>query len=484
VRDRAVSLETEYAVWFRPAPGSSTPGADYASGLVDQLVSLQVSRGGLPGHQFLTNGSRFYRDQGHAEWSLPECRGAFEAAVYDRAADAAVAELAAEVERKYAAAGRPGLLRIVKNNVDADGHTWGCHENYTAQSRTTWLPDDQEHLRWTVRVLAPFLVTRQVLCGAGRFGIGRRGESPRFQLSQRADFIEAVVGTRTQEGRALFNLGREGESFSPTGFRRLHLILGDANVSSWSTYLKLGTTALVLRLLEDVRIAEVPHLADPVAALRTISHDPSCRARVPLRDGRALTAVEVQRVYLDAILDELDRPGLLSADERRVVAVWGEMLDSLAGDTAAAVGKIDWVTKKFLMERTLQHEGLRWDQVTRNSPAWYQLVQLDIQYHNLSPDEGLYRRLEHGGGLPVLVPESAWRPAIDSPPPHTRARVRGDVVRLARRASRQVGITRWDSATLNGRAFDLRDPLAFFDPAVFGSLGGVPNPAGGGHADS
>jgi hypothetical protein len=465
MRERIYSLETEYAANHVPPPGAERARAAV---VVAALLEAVYERVGVRWSQFLLNGSRLYSDQGHAEWCLPECRTPREAAVYGQAADALMAACVPRAERLLEEHGFPGGLRVVKNNVDAEGNTYGCHENYMAPRQTVWL-NVVDHMRLTVRSLLPFLVTRQVLCGAGRVGWGPGAqEGWRYQLSQRADFVDELVSRGTMGERAIVSLGREGEPFAAGGYRRLHLILGDANPSPWATRLKLGTTGVVLRMIEELGLARVPHLADPVAALRAVSRDPDCAVRLPLRDGRALTAVEVQRIYCEQAADYLEAHGF-SDDEEWTMVEWASALDALDEDPAQLAGKADWVAKRLLLERRLEQEGAGWEALEHDPALRAALLRLDIEYHELRPDGGLHRRLL--ADARDLHPQDEVERARIEPPPHTRARIRGELLRDAGRGA-VVGVPTWDRVEIGGASFELGDPLAFFDPRVYRALGG------------
>lgn len=457
MRDRVYSLETEYAIQLR---GNGPRGAGLRSDAIQLICRLLSHTYGLPRSQFLVNGSRVYADVGHPEWSLPECRDPREAAVYDKAADFTLAGLIAEVEEQLGCG-----VSLVKNNVDPAGNTYGCHENYMAERTTPWL-GMEDHLRLTVRYLVPFLVTRQIFAGAGRIGWGPRGEEgPRFQISQRADFIDQVVSKNTLKSRAIVNLGRETEPLMHNTHRRLHLILADANPSGWATYMKLGTTGLVLRALEHIDVENIPHLADPVLALRQISRDPTCKARVSLRGGKSATAVEIQREYLRQVEAHLGRVPA-SSEEQAQLDEWRNSLDVLAEDPMGLDRRADWVTKKRLLDRHLARQGLSFETLAPQSEPFFSALRMDIQYHDLSPKTSLYRRLL-GDRPDTLVTKSEILRAVDHAPPFTRARIRGEVIAAARRGPMNVSVDRWDAVELGGGVVPLPDPLLFVEPTIF-----------------
>ncbi len=458
MRERVFSLETEYAISFQPAGGSACPEA---SEIVEALRKPLGAKYGSPSSTFLINGGKLHHDQGHAEFSLPECRSARQAALYDRAEDHMLGSLVPEAEGELDRSGYRGRLFVVKNNVDPEGHTYGCHENYSAERTTCWL-GREDHLYLTARYLIPFLVSRQVICGSGRAGLGPSlAGGVAFQIMQRADFISETVSKETQSRRPIVNIGRENEPLASERYRRLHLILADANMSGWATFLKLGTTGILLRMLEDICIGEIPHLTDPVKALKQISRDPSCRIRVPLRNGQKKSAVEIQRIYLDQAKDYF-RVHEASPEEQEIVGLWEDALEKLQEDPGQLFGRADWVTKKQLMERYLERAGLNWNAVTRKGPAHFDLLKMDIQYHDLSQGEGLFNRLLQGR-LDSFLGDEEIRRAQTEPPPYTRAKLRGDAVALARDAHLRCG-TSWQEIAIDRRSIRVDEPLDFFQP--------------------
>ncbi|MEH1798997.1 MAG: proteasome accessory factor PafA2 family protein [Nostoc sp.] len=465
MRERVFSLETEYAIAFQTQGGNQPPNKEL---IVKALCQQLEERCGIPGSQFLVNGSKFYYDVGHAEWSLPECRSAYEAVVYDKAADQTLSSIIADAERVLINQGFQGQLLVIKNNVDASGNTYGCHENYLAQRQTQWL-GWEDYLWLTKRYLIPFLVTRQVFCGAGRVGFGQKlEEGIGFQLMQRADFIEEVVSSETRKQRAILSLAREHEPLAKGNYRRLHLILADTNMLGWATYLKLGTTGIMLRMLEDMGFREIPHLLDPIQTLRQISRDPSCSVQVPLQDGRQLTAIEIQRIYLEQAKGYFGQHPI-SADEQQIMQIWEDVLNQLATDPMQLFGKLDWVTKKSLMDRYLQNVGMQWGEVLPGEEVYYKLLQLDIFYHNLCSENNLFYRLLKDKPDTLVTAEEVLI-AQSSPPPYTRAWVRGTAIAASRKMGLNVEIDRWDDLKVNNRKVVLPDPLKFFSPELYAIL--------------
>jgi proteasome accessory factor A len=371
----------------------------------------------------LTNGARLYVDHAHPEYSAPECTNPLDAVLWDKAGERVMAEAAAK------AASMPGgpAIQLYKNNTDNKGASYGCHENYL-MNRATPFAD-------IVRHLTPFFVSRQVVCGAGRVGRGADGRDEGFQISQRADFFEVEVGLETTLKRPIINT-RDEPHADPDKYRRLHVIIGDANMSEVSTYLKLGTTALVLAMIEDRFLAGDLSVEGPVAELRAISHDPSCRHLVMLRDGRRMTAVQLQMEYLELARKYTEDKYGADVDDATadVLDRWESVLTRLAEDPMQTARELDWVTKLEILEGYRTRDGLSW-----NHPR-LQLV--DLQYSDVRADRGLYNRLAARGRVSRLIDEPAIEAAMLEPPEDTRAFFRG---RCLRQYPEAVAAASWDS---------------------------------------
>ena len=371
----------------------------------------------------LTNGARLYVDHAHPEYSAPECTNPLSGVTWDKAGERVMAEAAA---RAAAIPGAPGI-RLYKNNTDNKGASYGCHENYLMRRATPFAD--------IVRHLTPFFVSRQVICGAGRVGLGADGRDEGFQISQRADFFEVEVGLETTLKRPIINT-RDEPHADPEKYRRLHVIIGDANMSEISTYLKLGTTALVLAMIEDKFLETDLSIEAPVAELRAISHDPSLRHLVTLRDGRKMTAIQLQMEYLELARKYTeDRYGSdvddMTAD---VLTRWESLLTRLAEDPMLASRELDWVAKLELIEGYRARDGLGWGHP--------RLQLVDLQYSDVRAERGLYNRLAARGRMVRLVDEQDVTRAIENPPEDTRAYFRG---RCLQQYPEAVAAASWDS---------------------------------------
>jgi len=371
----------------------------------------------------LTNGARLYVDHAHPEYSAPECTNPLSVVVWDKAGERIMAEAASK------AATVPGShgIQLYKNNTDNKGASYGCHENYLMR-RSTPFAD-------IVRFLTPFFVSRQVVCGAGRVGIGADGRGTGFQISQRADFFEVEVGLETTLKRPIINT-RDEPHADPEKYRRLHVIIGDANMSEVATYLKMGTTALVLAMIEDKFLSNDLSLEAPVADLRAVSHDPSLRHLVTLRDGRKMTAVQLQTEYLELARKYTEDKYGADVDPTTadVLDRWESVLARLADDAMQLSRELDWVAKLELLEGYRRRDGLSWDHP--------KLQLLDLQYSDVRLERGIYNRLAASGRMVRLTDESAVSWAVDNPPEDTRAYFRG---RCLRQYADSVAAASWDS---------------------------------------
>lgn len=365
----------------------------------------------------LPTGARFYNDHGHPEYSTPECRAPRALAAADRAGERWVLECA---RRRAAETGRE--VRIYKNNTDFHGSSYGCHENYLVRRS---LPFDR-----LLAGLLPFLVTRQIYAGAGKTGVeagatdGPFGRETLYQLSQRADFFTEIASADTLARRPLFNT-RDEPHADPSRFRRLHVICGDASMSPWATAVKTGAAAAVLDLLEE-GWEPLVRLRDPLHAVRYVSRDPSLRWVLELEDGRTMRGPDLQRVYLSEA-----RLRLSGRNEETdwLLGEWAAVLDDLERDPLDTDDRVDWAAKRRLLETYLEAEGIWWE-----SPV---LRSLDLEYHNLDPEFGLYAALEQAGQMrPVLPADGAEPPA--GGPEDTRAGLRGALVRHFSESIRSV----------------------------------------------
>jgi proteasome accessory factor A len=415
---------------LRDARGFSYSGALYdpAEALADEDVGLA--------NVILTNGARLYVDHAHPEYSTPECTNPRDIVRWDKAGERVMLEAAKR------AATVPTLppINLYKNNTDNKGASYGAHENYL-MARATPFTD-------IVAQLTPFFVTRQIICGAGRVGLGQDGSGVGFQISQRADFFEVEVGLETTLKRPIINTRDEPHSDADK-YRRLHVIIGDANLSEISTLMKVGTTSLILSMIEAKALTNELSIADPVGELKAVSHDPSLNHRVRLRDGRRLTALDVQWAFFERASSFVAGRGGPDEATAEILQRWEAILDQLGRDPMGLADQLDWVAKLRLLEGYRERENLGW--------ASPKLQLVDLQYADVRPEKGLYHRLVARGSMQTLFEAEDVRTAMVEPPPDTRAYFRG---RCLAQYSSEVVAASWDSVIFDvGRDSLVRVPM-------------------------
>ncbi|MGC3993392.1 MAG: proteasome accessory factor PafA2 family protein [Propionicimonas sp.] len=450
---RILGIETEYGIHAPGAPDvhpsvlSAAVVAGYpgtATGTtLDWVEDIPIEDAH---NRVLANGARLYVDHAHPEYSGPEVTTARDAAAYDAAGDAVVVEAARAASRQLGVE-----IGIYKNNTDSHGASYGCHENHLVPRAVPWAT--------IAGALPAFLVSRTVLVGAGRVGIGPHGERPGFQLSQRADFFETVEGIQTTRRRPLVNT--RDEPHAPADrWRRLHVITGDANRTPYTTWLKAGTLAAFLTALGHGALPALA-LERPVEAFGEVSHDLGLRRPLPLVDGRRLTALDLQEALWEAVATDAARhPGAYEAD---VVAAWGEVIDDLRSDPSRCADRLDWVAKHRLLDAYAARDGLHW-----GSPR---LAQLDLAWARLDRT-GPWDALAVAGRFREVVSEADVRRALAEPPSDTRAWTRGRVVAAA---TERVSGAAWEWMLVEDahgvrRRLDLSEPAAHTRAEV-GDLG-------------
>jgi len=382
----------------------------------------------------LTNGARYYVDHAHPEVSTPECLTAREVVVWDRAAEEIVRASMAAAARQLAEGAE---ILCHKNNSDGKGNSYGCHENYLMARETPF--------GRIVAQVTPHFVTRQIVVGAGKVGCELPGvahEEVPFQISQRADFFEEEVGLETTLKRPVVNT-RDEPHCDATKYRRLHVIVGDANMSEVATFLKVGATAVVLAMIEDDVMGDDLALANPVGAIRQVSHDPTLRRTVLLRSGRRARALEIQWSLLERARKYERSHGLASVGDdvgAEILATWEHVLAGLERDRDSVADVVDWVAKERVVAGFAERHGL--------APVDPRLKALDLQYHDMRPERNLAQRV----GLRRLTSDNEVRDAMTQPPTTTRAYFRG---RCLAKWPADIVAANWDSLV-----FDVgRDPL-------------------------
>ena len=383
----------------------------------------------------LSNGARFYNDHAHPEYSTPECTTLGQIVAQDKAGERILAECARRRNQKLPAGYD---VRLYKNNTDFAGHSYGCHDNYLMRREIPW---DR-----VVAGILPFLITRQIFAGAGKMGVegeSSQGDPGIYQISQRADFFSVVVSIDTMNRRPLINT-RDEPHVDASRYRRFHVILGDSNMSEWVTAMKLGTTALVLDMIER---GEAPQLeiAQPVDANRSISRDQTYDWIIELKDGRKISAIDVQRIYLRAA-SKLGNG--VSEEQQWILREWGKVLDDLERDPMATRDRVDWAAKKFLLDALQAEEKLSW------TDPWLQSI--DLEYHNLDLDRGLYYELLRKGLMCRVTTEDEIKAAIFNPPETTRAFFRG---RAVARFNDEISSIQWDEIVFTNGTYSCRVAL-------------------------
>ena len=411
------------------APGHDARGFNLEGSLPHEVETHLVNT-------VLTNGARFYVDHAHPEYSSPECLNPKEAVLYDKAGELVLRKAMSAAKRAL-----PNDQEIVvyKNNSDRKGNSYGCHENY--------IMDRQVPFNKIVKQVTPFFVTRQIYCGSGKVGSEfaniAKWEVP-FQISQRADFFEEVVGLETTLKRPIVNT-RDEPHADATRYRRLHVILGDANMSQFSSYLKLGTTALVLSMIEDSFLDEADlAIEDPVGSLRKVSWDLSLSAQLSRVSGGSISALDLQWEFLRLAQKYAIQRGteVIGGDDlgEEILLNWEETLQALEVDPMSLADRLDWVAKYQLVLGYMERHSLDWDDP--------KLAAIDLQYHDIRPEKSLFHRL----GIRSIWSDAEAELATYSPPRGTRAYFRG---KCLEKYPRNVAAANWDSII-----FDLgRDPL-------------------------
>ena len=390
----------------------------------------------------LTNGARLYVDHAHPEYSSPEVTTPRDAVRWDKAGE----QIMATAVRAITANPGLGAVNLYKNNTDGKGQSYGTHENYL-MSRATPFSD-------IVRHLVPFFVSRQVFTGAGRVGIGTESETAGYQLTQRADFFEVEVGLETTLKRPIINT-RDEPHASAEKYRRLHVIIGDANLCEVATLLKVGTTSLVLAMIEDRALTRDLAVERPVATLRAVSHDPTLRTLVTLRDGTRMTAVQLQWAFFEQARAYVDdrSGGAADVDTAEVLTRWESVLTRLEADPMTCSRELDWVAKLSLLQGFRDREGLHWDS--------HRLQLIDLQYSDVRPEKGLYHRLLARDRIERVVDDADVRVAVADPPEDTRAYFRG---RCLAKYGRDVAAASWDSVIFDVPGHDSLQRVPMLEP--------------------
>ncbi len=442
---RIFGIENEYGVTCTFRGQRRLSPDEVARYLFRRVVSW-----GRSSNVFLKNGARLYLDVGsHPEYATPECDDAVDLVTHDKAGERILEGLLMDAERRLREEGIAGDIYLFKNNTDSAGNSYGCHENY--------LVGRHGEFSRLADVLIPFLVTRQVIAGAGKVLQTPRGAV--FCVSQRAEHIWEGVSSATTRSRPIINT-RDEPHADAERFRRLHVIVGDSNMNEVTTLLKVGTTDLVLRMIEAGVVLRDLTLENPIRAIREVSHDITSRRKVKLANGREASALEIQREYHAKAVDFIDRRGG-DATVMRVLDLWGRALTAIdTGELSLVDREIDWVTKYQMIERYRAKHDL-----PLSSPR---VAQLDLAYHDVNRHRGLYYLLERKGAVERATHDLAVFEAKSVPPQTTRARLRGEFIKRAQEKRRDFTVD-WVHLKLNDQAQRTvlcKDPFRSVDERV------------------
>ncbi|MGW0119341.1 Pup--protein ligase [Streptomyces sp. NPDC003327] len=450
---RIFGLENEYGVTCTFRGQRRLSPDEVARYLFRRVVSW-----GRSSNVFLRNGARLYLDVGsHPEYATPECDNVTELVTHDKAGERILEGLLVDAERRLHEEGIAGDVYLFKNNTDSAGNSYGCHENYLVARHGEFsrLAD----------ILIPFLVTRQLICGAGKVLQTPRGAV--FCVSQRAEHIWEGVSSATTRSRPIINT-RDEPHADAERYRRLHVIVGDSNMSETTMLLKVGATDLVLRMIEAGTVMRDLTLENPIRAIREVSHDITGQRKVRLASGREASALEVQREYYEKAADFVDRRGIRSGTVAQVLELWGRTLDAIEAEQLDRIEtEIDWVMKYKLIERYRAKHNM-----TMSHPR---VAQIDLAYHDIHRRRGLYYLLQKNGQAARICNDVKIFEGKSVPPQTTRARLRGDFIRRAQEQRRDFTVD-WVHLKLNDQAQRTvlcKDPFRSVDDRVEKLIAGM-----------
>jgi proteasome accessory factor A len=445
VERRIFGLENEYGVTCTLKGQRRLSPDEVARYLFRRVVSW-----GRSSNVFLANGARLYLDVGsHPEYATPECDSIYDLVVHDKAGERILEQLLASAEQRLREEGIRGVIYLFKNNTDSAGNSYGCHENYLTSRR-----DDFSHY---AEILIPFFVSRQIYAGAGKVLQTARGAM--YCISQRAEHIWEGVSSATTRSRPIINT-RDEPHADAERFRRLHVIVGDSNMSEYTNFLKVGTTSILLRMLEEPSVVlRDMTLENPIRAIREISHDMTCTRRVRLANGRELSALEIQAEYLNRALRYADTRGL-SPLETQALGMWEHCLTGIEKDPLSLDREVDWVIKHNLIEGY---------QAKHDLPLSHPRVSLlDLQYHDITRSRGIFYKMQQKGLVDRMCVDADITTAVEEPPQTTRARLRGEFIKRAKERKRDYTVD-WVHLKLNDQAQRTvlcKDPFTSHDERV------------------
>lgn len=445
MQKRIFGVETEYGIIFTPEGRKTLPVEKAIRFLFEKLITTEHFL-----NVFLENGARFYQDTGcHPEYATPECASPRQLIVYDKAGERILEDLQDYAEEKIREERIAGKLSIFKNNTDFVGNSYGCHENY--------LVGRVGEFQRLADTLIPFLVSRQVFAGAGKVLQTPRGAI--FSLAQRAEHIWEGVSSATTRSRPIINT-RDEPHADAERFRRLHVIVGDSNMSEYTAHLKVATCDLVLRMLEREPVLRDYTLENPIRAIREISHDITGTRKVRLTSGRELSGLELQQAYLERVEKFVQRDDDTDDVTKDVVTRWRYVLEQLADDPLELHRELDWVAKYRMVDAYRARHDL--------PLAHPRVAMLDLAYHDVTRDRGLYYLLERQGRVERVLDDESIEHAMENAPSDTRAALRGRFIRAAKEKRRDFTVD-WVHLKLNDQAQRTvlcKDPFAHEDERV------------------
>ncbi len=441
---RIFGLENEYGVTCTLRGQRRLSPDEVARYLFRRVVSW-----GRSSNVFLENGARLYLDVGsHPEYATPECDDLYDVVAHDKAGERILEGLVQGAEERLEEEGIRGEIFVFKNNTDSAGNSYGCHENY--------LVSRHKDFHRTVDVLIPFLVTRQIFLGAGKLTQTPRGTT--YSISQRADHIWEGVSSATTRSRPIINT-RDEPHADAERYRRLHVIAGDSNMSEYATFVKVGTMVALLQMIEKDVVFRDLSLENPIRAIREIAHDPTCRRKVRLMNGRELSALDIQWEYLDRAMRFARSPGF-PVQVKAAVDRWESLLTGLEKDPMTLDREVDWVAKYRLLERYQHRRNLQ-----LSDPR---LAMMDLSYHDVNRERGLFYMMQDKGMMERVVGDENIANAVRRPPQTTRAKLRGEFIKAAKAKKRDFTVD-WVHLKLNDQAqrtVMCKDPFRSVDERV------------------
>ncbi len=446
MRRRIFGIETEFGITCTVDGKRTLTPDEVARYLFRKVVSW-----GRSSNVFLGNGARLYLDVGsHPEYATAECDDVEQLVVHDKAGERILDGLVTDAQHRLAEDGVAGEIYVFKNNTDSAGNSYGCHENYLIGRGGDFANFSE--------VLIPFLVSRQLICGAGKVVMTSRGAT--YCLSQRADHIWEGVSSATTRSRPIINT-RDEPHADAEQYRRLHVIVGDSNMSETTNLLKIGSCHLILQVIEEGVVMRDLALDNSIRAIRDISHDPTGRRTVKLANGRELSALDLQREFLTSATTFAQTRGLDDALTTRILDLWTRTLEAVESDNFARIDReIDWVIKKKMLDAYAARHDLALGSA--------RILQLDLAYHDISPRRGVFALLQRRGLVERVTDDAAIDAAMDTAPQTTRAKLRGDFIHAAKDA-RQDYTVDWVHLKLNDhaqRAVLCKDPFLNVDARV------------------